>query len=224
MHKWKCLLLLPFVLLLNGCISPAISNVKTETVDNNPTNYQTVSKTKVEIETEDELDDDLLNQTFKEVKITYYDSSSTVITTETTQTLQQAIDQNKRDSTLVIGDGRGTNIAYDADIGEETERRTYNVPFVVDLEGLIFQSEHDLYQAVRDQEPELSQSWEGERDSIVDEIIVKSKKQEYDYMPIYNIATKIWDNQYIPYYQVTEYNYKFDKSLQFISKKEYRED
>lgn len=224
MRKWKCLLFLPFVLLLNGCISPAISNVKTEIVDNNPTNYRTVSETKVEIETEDKLNDDLLNQTFKEVKITYFDSSGEVITTETTQTLQQAIDLNKRGSTLVIGDGKGANITYDAHIGDELEKRTYNVPFVVDLEGLIFQSEHDLYQEVHDQEPELSYSWEGERDSIVDEIVAKLKKQEYDYMPIYNAATEIWDSQYIPYYQVTEYSYKFDKSLQFINKKEYRED
>lgn len=224
MPKQKYLLLLPFVLLLHGCISPAISNVTTEIVDNNPASYRTVSKTKVEIETKDKLNDDLLNQNFGEVEITYFDSSDAIITTETTQTLQQAIEQNKRGSTLVIGGGRGTNITYDAEIGEETEKRTYNVPFVVDLEGLIFQSEHDLYQAVRELEPELSYSWEGERDSIVDEIVVKLKKQEYDYMPIYNAATEIWDSQYIPYYQVTEYSYKFDKSLQFISKKEYRED
>lgn len=224
MSKWKFLLLLPLSLLLNGCISPAISNVKTEIVDNNPANYRTVSKTRVEIEMEDGLDDDLLNQSFNEVKITYYDSSNVVITTETTQTLQQAIDQNKRGSTLVIGDGRGTNIAYDAEIGEKTEKRSYNVPFVVDLEGLIFQSEHDLHQAVLEQEPKLAHSWEVQKDNVVDEIIVKFKKQEYDYMSSYNVATEIWDSHYIPYYQVTEYNYKFDKSLQFISKKEYRED
>ena len=145
-------------MLLNGCISSAISNVKTEIVDNNPANYRVVSKTKVEIETENGLDDDLLNQKFKEVKITYYDSSGAIITTETTQTLQQAIDQNKRSSTLVIRDGMGTNITYDAEIGEETEKRSYNVPFVANLEGLVFQSEHDLHQAVRDQEPELSYS------------------------------------------------------------------
>lgn len=224
MRKWKHLPLLPLVLLLSGCISPAISNVKTEIIDNNPANYRTVSKTKVEIETEDQLEDDLLNQSFNEVKITYLDSSNAVITTETTQTLQQAIDQNKRGSTLVIGDGREVNITYDAEIGEETERRTYNVPFIVNLEGLSFQSEHDLYQAVRDQEPELSHTWEGEKGNIIDEIIVKVKKQEYDYMSTYNVATEIWDSQYIPYYQVTEYNYKYNKSLQFISEKEYRED
>ena len=84
----------------------------------------------MEIETENGLDDDLLNQKFKEVKITYYDSSGAIITTETTQTLQQAIDQNKRSSTLVIRDGMGTNITYDAEIGEETEKRSYNVPFL----------------------------------------------------------------------------------------------
>lgn len=224
MGKWKQLFLLPFVLLMCGCSYPAISDVRTEVVDRNPANYRTVSKTRVEIETEYNLEDDLLNQNFWEVKVTYLDSDNNSITQEVTQTLKQAIDRNKRGATLVTGGGKGTNITYTAKTDEGSENRTYNVPFVADLKGFTLRNEYDLYQVLFDLEPRLTYTWTGNTDNVVDEIIIRNKKKEYDYMPDYNIATEVWETRYIPYYLVTEYTYTFDKTLQLLNKTEYRED
>ena len=52
MSKIKYLLFLLFTIFLTACKSPNISNLKSSIVENNPGNYQKVTKTTVYISTE----------------------------------------------------------------------------------------------------------------------------------------------------------------------------
>lgn len=93
-------------LLLTACSSPKISDVKVQIVDNAPQNYKQVAKTEIEITTRSPINEDLLHQEFNDLKINYYDKNNNLVTSEQTKTIQEAVNQNKTNMTLVLNKGR----------------------------------------------------------------------------------------------------------------------
>lgn len=106
-------------LLLTACSSPKISDIKVEIIDKAPQNYKKVAKTEIEISTRTPINGDVLNQKFDDLQINYYDKSNDLITTEETRTIQEAVNQNKTNMTLVLNKGRGTNISYKAHLDKD---------------------------------------------------------------------------------------------------------
>ena len=106
----KKLLFILSLFFLTACSSPNVSNITHKYVENNPENYQTVTKATIEIDTHSELNGDIKTQEFSNSTITYYDEHGELITYEYIDTINQAIEQNKNGMTLVANKGKGTVI------------------------------------------------------------------------------------------------------------------
>lgn len=165
-------------LLLTACSSPKISDIKVEIVDNAPQNYKQVAKTEIEISTRSPINGDVLNQEFNDVKINYYDKNNDLITSEQTNTIQKAINQNKTNMTLVLNKGRGTNISYTAHLDEnKTESRTYNVPYIAEISSKV-ETEAELKNNAKENKGEDTYEWTGTSSKTIESIKIKYK-QDY---------------------------------------------
>ena len=102
----KKLFFLLSLFVLTACSSPKVSNIKYKYVENNPENYQTVTKASIKIDTHSDLNGDIKTQEFPNSTITYYDEKGEMITYEYIDTINQAIEQNKNGMTLVANNGK----------------------------------------------------------------------------------------------------------------------
>ena len=183
-------LLLSGLLLLSCCSSPKISDIKVEILDHAPQNYQYVAKAEIEISTRTPISGDVLNQPFDDLKIRYYDKDNNLITTELTKTIQEAVNQNKTNMTLVRNDGRGTNISYIAHLDKDTSTpRTYNAPYVTEVSTKTkTKTEAELKdQAERNKEDSMFK-WDGVSSKTIDSIKIRYKQdiEDRDYQYTYD--------------------------------------
>lgn len=118
---------------LTACASPKVTDIHSKYVDNNPINYKTISTSDIYVETRQQLDGDVLTQEFGGVTISYYEENGNTVTTETYDTINDAINNNKTGMTRVQNKGRGTIVTYTAHLKDTTEERTYNVPYIAEV-------------------------------------------------------------------------------------------
>ena len=213
-------------LLLTACSSPKISDVKVQIVDNAPQNYKKVAKTEIEISTRTPINGDVLNQPFNDLNINYYDKNNDLITTEQTRTIQEAVNQNKTNMTLVLNKGRnkgrGTNISYTAHLDEnKTESRTYNVPYVAEISSKV-ETEAELKNNARENKDKDTYDWEGTSSKTIESIKIRYK-QDYtdrDHKYTYDIASGKykWKWVTVKRTRVDEYIYKYQNNkLEFVN-------
>lgn len=143
------------------------------------------------------------------------DETGNIITNEVTGTIQEAIDQNKNGQTLIIGDGRGTNITYDAELDDSIEHRTYNVPFIAEYNVNNIKTEADLKNEINKNTPKLNYTWSGNKNNYIDEIVIEYKeeveeKQNSDDIPMI-------------YINVHKYVYEYNHGLILKHQYTYRE-
>lgn len=209
-------------LLLTACSSPKISDVKVQFVNNAPQNYKKVAKTEIEITTRTPINGDVLNQPFDDLKINYYDKDNNLITSEQTNTIQEAVNQNKTNMTLVLNKGRGTNISYKAHIDEnKTESRTYNVPYVTEISSKV-ETEAELKNNAKENKGEDTYDWTGTSSKTIESIKIRYK-QDYtdrDHKYTYDIASGKykWKWVTVTRTRIDEYIYKYhDSKLEFVN-------
>lgn len=215
-------------LLLTACSSPKISDVKVQIVDNAPQNYKKVAKTEIEITTRSPINGNVLNQEFNDVKINYYDKNNDLITTEETNTIQEAVNQNKTNMTLVLNKGRGTNISYTAHLDEnKTESRNYNVPYVAEISSKV-ETEAELKNNARENKDKDTYDWEDTSSKTIESIKIRYK-QDYtdrDHKYTYDIASGKykWKWVTVKRTRVDEYIYKYQNNkLEFINQSQHTE-
>ena len=118
MKRLSIILILASATLLAGCDElnepdPQITKVKTTIIEKNKDNYQTVTKTEIEVNTKEPVEVDPLNQDFgSNCVIRYYDKNNKLITNEYTHTIQEAINQSKFGQTLIRNHGIGLRVDY----------------------------------------------------------------------------------------------------------------
>lgn len=213
-------------LLLTACSSPKISDVKVQFVNNAPQNYKKVAKTEIEITTRTPINGDVLNQPFDDLKINYYDKDNNLITSEQTNTIQEAVNQNKTNMTLVLNKGRGTNISYKAHIDEnKTESRTYNVPYVTEISSKV-ETEAELKNNAKENKDEDTYDWTGTSSKTIESIKIRYK-QDYtdrDHKYTYDIASGKYKWKWVTVRRtlVDEYVYKYqDNKLEFVTQNQH---
>ena len=208
-------------LLLTACSSPKISDVKVQIVDNAPQNYKQVAKTEIEITTSP-INEDLLHQEFNDLKINYYDKNNNLVTSEQTKTIQEAVNQNKTNMTLVLNKGRGTNISYKAHLDKDkTESRTYNVPYVTEVSSKTKTEAELKDQAERNKENTVY-DWEGVSSKTIDSIKIQYKQdytdREYKYAYDFVSGKHKWKWVNVTRTRVDEHTYKYhDNKLELIT-------
>lgn len=209
-------------LLLTACSSPKISDVKVQIVDNAPQNYKQVAKTEIEITTKSPINEDLLHQEFNDLKINYYDKNNNLVTSEQTKTIQEAVNQNKTNMTLVLNKGRGTNISYKAHLDKDkTESRTYNVPYVTEVSSKTKTEAELKDQAERNKENTVY-DWEGVSSKTIDSIKIQYKQdytdREYKYAYDFVSGKHKWKWVNVTRTRVDEHTYKYhDNKLELIT-------
>lgn len=209
-------------LLLTACSSPKISNVKVQIVDNAPQNYKKVAKTEIEITTRSPINGDVLNQPFDDLKINYYDKDNNLITSEQTNTIQEAVNQNKTNMTLVLNKGRGTNISYTAHLDEnKTESRTYNIPYVAEISSKV-ETEAELKNNARENKDKDTYDWTGTSSKTIESIKIKYKQDYSDreYKYTYDIASGKYKYKWVTVRRtrIDECVYKYhDNKLEFVN-------
>lgn len=209
-------------LLLTACSSPKISDVKIQIVDNAPQNYKKVAKTEIEITTRSPINGDVLNQEFNDVKINYYDKNNDLITTEETNTIQEAVNQNKTNMTLVLNKGRGSNISYTAHLEDnKTESRTYNVPYVAEISSKV-ETEAELKNNAQENKDKETYEWTGTSSKTIESIKIKYKQDYSDreYKYTYDIASGKYKYKWVTVKRtrVDEYLYRYQNNkLEFIN-------
>lgn len=209
-------------LLLTACSSPKISNVKVQIVDNAPQNYKQVAKTEIEITTRNPINSDILNQEFNDLKINYYDKDNNLITTEETRTIQEAVNQNKTNMTLVLNKGRGTNISYTAHLDKnKTESRTYNVPYITEVSSKA-KTEAELKDQVKQNKEETIYDWDGVSSKTIESIKIQYKQdytdREYKYAYDFVSDKHKWKWVNVTRTRVDEHTYKYhDNKLELIT-------
>lgn len=215
-------------LLLTACSSPKISDVKVQIVDNAPQNYKKVAKTEIKISTRTPINGDVLNQEFNDLQINYYDKNNDLITSEQTKTIQEAVNQNKTNMTLVLNKGRGTNISYTAHLDEnKTESRTYNVPHIAEVSSKT-KTEAELKDQANRNNEETVYDWEGTSSKTIESIKIRYK-QDYtdrDHKYTYDIASGKYKWKWVTVRRtrVNEYVYKYqDNKLEFINQSQHTE-
>ena len=215
-------------LLLTACSSPKISDVKVQIVDNAPQNYKQVTKTEIEITTRSPINGDVLNQEFNDVKINYYDKNNDLITTEETNTIQDAVNQNKTNMTLVLNKGRGSNISYTAHLEDnKTESRTYNVPYVAEISSKV-KTEAELKNNAKENKGEDTYDWTGTSSKTIESIKIKYKQDYSDreYKYTYDIASGKYKYKWVTVKRthVDEYLYRYQNNkLEFINQSQHTE-
>lgn len=215
-------------LLLTACSSPKISNVKVQIVDNAPQNYKKVAKTEIEITTRSPINGDVLNQPFDDLKINYYDKDNNLITSEQTNTIQEAVNQNKTNMTLVLNKGRGTNISYTAHLDEnKTESRTYNIPYVAEISSKV-ETEAELKNNARENKDKDTYDWTGTSSKTIESIKIKYKQDYSDreYKYTYDIASGKYKYKWVTVKRtrVDEYLYRYQNNkLEFINQSQHTE-
>lgn len=215
-------------LLLTACSSPKISDVKVQIVDNAPQNYKKVAKTEIEITTRSPVNGDVLNQEFNDVKINYYDKNNDLITSEQTNTIQEAVNQNKTNMTLVLNKGRGTNISYKAHLEDnKTESRTYNVPYVAEISSKV-ETEAELKNNAQENKDKDTYEWTGTSSKTIESIKIRYKQDYTDreHKYTYDIASGKykWKWVTVKRTRVDEYIYKYqDNKLEFVSQSQHTE-
>lgn len=209
-------------LLFTACSSPKISNVKVQIVDNAPQNYKQVTKTEIEISTRSPINSDVLNQEFNDLKINYYYKNNDLVTTEQTKTIQEAVNQNKTNMTLVMNKGRGTTISYTAHLDEnKTESRTYNVPYVTEISSKV-KTEAELKNNAQENKGEDTYEWTGTSSKTIESIKIKYKQdysdREYKYVYDFVSGKHKWKWVTVTRTRVDEYLYKYQNNkLEFVS-------
>lgn len=209
-------------LLLTACSSPKISDVKVQIVDNAPQNYKKVAKTEIEITTRSPINGDVLNQEFNDVKINYYDKNNDLIITEETNTIQEAINQNKTNMTLVLNKGRGSNISYTTHLEDnKTESRTYNVPYVAEISSKV-ETEAELKNNAQENKDKDTYEWTGTSSKTIESIKIKYKQDYSDreYKYTYDIASGKYKYKWVTVKRtrVDEYLYRYQNNkLEFIN-------
>ena len=209
-------------LLLTACSSPKISDVKVQIVDNAPQNYKKVAKTEIEITTRSPINGDVLNQEFNDVKINYYDKNNDLITTEETNTIQEAVNQNKTNMTLVLNKGRGTNISYTAHLEDnKTESRTYNVPYIAEISSKV-ETEAELKNNAQENKDKDTYEWNGTSSKTIESIKIRYKQdytdREHNYTYAIASGKYRWKWVTVKRTRVDEYFYKYqDNKLEFIN-------
>lgn len=209
-------------LLLTACSSPKISDVKVQIVDNAPQNYKKVAKTEIEITTRTPINGDVLNQPFDDLKINYYDKDNNLITSEQTNTIQEAVNQNKTNMTLVLNKGRGSNISYTAHLeNNKTESRTYNVPYVAEISSKV-ETEAELKNNAQENKDKDTYEWTGTSSKTIESIKIKYKQDYSDreYKYTYDIASGKYKYKWVTVKRtrVDEYLYRYQNNkLEFIN-------
>lgn len=215
-------------LLLTACSSPKVSDIKVEIVDHAPQNYKKVAKTEIEISTRTPINGDVLNQPFDDLDINYYDKDNNLVTSEQTNTIQEAVNQNKTNMTLVLNKGRGTNISYKAHLDEnKTESRTYNVPYIAEISSKV-KTEAELKNNARENKDKDTYDWEGTSSKTIESIKIRYK-QDYtdrDHKYTYDIASGKyrWKWVTVKRTRINEYIYKYQNNkLEFVGQNEHTE-
>lgn len=209
-------------LLLTACSSPKISDIKVKIVENAPQNYKKVTKTEIEISTRTPINGDVLNQQFDDLKINYYDKDNNLVTSEQTKTIQEAVNQNKTDMTLVLNKGRGTNINYKAHLDKDkTESRTYNVPYVTEVSSKA-KTEAELKDQTEQNKEDTVYDWEGVSSKTIDSIKIQYKQDytDHEYKYVYDFASgkHKWKWVNVTRTRIDKYTYKYhDNKLEFVS-------
>lgn len=175
-EKMKKLLLLTMLSIgfLTACSSPKVSNIQSKYVENNPINYKTVKTAEINVETRKQLNGDTLTQDFGEVNISYYDDDGNSITTESYNTIQDALDNNKTGMTRVQNDGRGTLVTYTAHLKDSTEERTYNVPYIAEV-NTKSETEAEMERQMEKTKTKDQFEWTGEANHTISNIKVTQK-------------------------------------------------
>ena len=181
-----------------------------------------MTKTEIEISTRSPINSDVLNQEFNDLKINYYDKNNDLVTTEQTKTIQEAVNQNKTDMTLVLNKGRGTNISYTAHLDEnKTESRTYNVPYVAEISSKV-ETEAELKNNAKENKGEDTYEWTGVSSKTIESIKIKYKQdysdREYKYVYDFTSGKHKWKWVDVKRTRIDEYIYKYQNNkLEFVN-------
>ena len=220
----KKLFFLLSLFVLTACSSPKVSNIKYKYVENNPENYQTVTKAIIKIDTHSDLNGDIKTQEFPNSTITYYDEKGEMITYEYIDTINQAIEQNKNGMTLVANNGKGTVITYDAQIKDKIEHKTYSVPYLAEFSVKNVVTENDLKKAIKKNKPEIKYEWQGSQSNVIDEIIVRQIDEYTVNEYTYDMASGKYKFKDVKKEKVTEHKYKYNNMLELIETSTFKRD
>lgn len=210
---------------LTACASPKVTDITSKYVDNNPINYKTISTSDIHVETLQQLNGDTLTQKFGGVILSYYDENGDTITTESYDTIKDAIDNNKTGMTRVQNKGRGTIVTYTAHLDNTTEERTYNVPYVAEVSTKV-ETEAEMKRQMEKTKSDDQFEWTGEPNHQIGNIVV-AQKYYYttsEYRNVWDYAKskyvyKLKDVDMVRIHELT-YQYK-DNQLTLINEKTY---
>ena len=210
---------------LTACASPKVTDIHSKYVDNNPINYKTISTSHIYVETRQQLDGDVLTQEFGGVTISYYDENGNTVTTETYDTINEAINNNKTGMTRVQNKGRGTSVTYTAHLKDTTEERTYNVPYIAEVSTKV-ETEAEMKKQMEKTKSADQFEWTGEPNHQTGNILI-SQKSYYttsEYRNVWDISKskyvyKLKDVDMVSTHELT-YQYK-DNQLTLINEKTY---
>lgn len=211
--------------LLTACASPKVTDIHSKYVDNNPINYKTISTSDIYVETRQQLDGDVLTQEFGGVTISYYDENGNTVTTETYDTINESINNNKTGMTRVQNKGRGTSVTYTAHLKDTTEERTYNVPYIAEVSTKV-ETEAEMKKQMEKTKSADQFEWTGEPNHQTGNILI-SQKSYYttsEYRNVWDISKskyvyKLKDVDMVRTHELT-YQYK-DNQLTLINEKTY---
>lgn len=211
--------------LLTACASPKVTDIQSKYVDNNPINYKTISTSDIYVETRQQLDGDVLTQSFGDVTISYYDDNGNAVTTETYDTINDAINNNKTGMTRVQNKGRGTIVTYTAHLKDTTEERTYNVPYVAEVSTKV-ETEAEMKKQMEKTKSADQFEWTGESNHQIDNIVIAQKDyyttSEMRYVWDFSKSKYVHKLKNINMVRTHELTYQYnDNQLTLINEKTY---
>lgn len=210
---------------LAACTSPKVTDIHSKYVDNNPINYKTISTSDIYVETRQQLDGDVLTQEFGGVIVTYYDKNGSTVTTETYDTIKDAINNNKTGMTHVQNKGRGTIVTYTAHLKDTTEERTYNVPYVAEVSTKV-ETEAEMKKQMEKTKSADQFEWTGEPNHQTGNILISQKyyytTSEYRNVWDYSKSKYVYKLKNVDMVRTHELTYQYkDNQLTLINEKTY---
>lgn len=210
---------------LTACTSTKVTDIQSKYVDSNPINYKMISNSDIHVETRQQLNGDPLTQEFGSVTLSYYDENGNTVTTETYDTINDAINNNKTGMTRVQNKGRGTVVTYTAHLKDATEERTYNVPYVAEVSTKV-ETEAEMKQQMEKTKSDDQFEWTGEPNHQIGNIVIAQKDyyttSEMRYVWDFSKSKYVHKLKNIDMVRTHELTYQYkDNQLTLINEKTY---
>lgn len=210
---------------LTACTSPKVTDIQSKYVDSNPINYKMISNSDIHVETRQQLNGDPLTQEFGSVTLSYYDENGNTVTTETYDTINDAINNNKTGMTRVQNKGRGTVVTYTVHLKDTTEERTYNVPYVAEVSTKV-ETEAEMKQQMEKTKSDDQFEWTGEPNHQIGNIVIAQKDyyttSEMRYVWDFSKSKYVHKLKNIDMVRTHELTYQYkDNQLTLINEKTY---